>query len=130
MKKCLCSLGLFVFLFFLSFNSANALSFAEALEQSDKKPMIVIIYAEWADSAGACLEKFNALEKKFGNKFNYVELNIASPDTKAFNDKYHIYPQLPYIMMFKDNGKLSRYIQKNCVNNESCLHQRIEQFSY
>lgn len=129
MKKILCSLSLFVFLFFLSFNSVNALSFSEAMEQSGKKPVLVIVYADWAENVDMYLQKFELLKKEFGDKFNYVELNIASSDTKFFNERYHIYPQLPYVLMFKNNGKVSRYIQRNCVSSESCLIPRAKQFS-
>lgn len=128
MKKILCSLGLFIFLFSLALNSVKAMSFDEALSQSDAKPALVLIYADWADNVDTYLDKFALLKKEFGDKFNYIELDIADPDTKSFNARYHIYPHLPYLLMFKDGGKVSRYIQRNCVSSEACLIPRVKQF--
>lgn len=122
----------FLFSFFLLFSvvlkSDASISFDEAFEQSDKKPMLVLVYADWAENYENYLEKFRNLEKEFGETFNYVELNIASPDTKSFNTRYHIYPNLPYVLMFRNNGKVSRYVQRNCVSSESCIVPRLKQF--
>ena len=105
-----------------------AMKFKDAFEQSNSKPMLMIVYATWADNYQTYLEKFRSLEKEFGNTFNYVELDIASPDTKEFNVRYHVYPNLPYILMFRNNGKISRYIQRNCAISESCMIPRIKSF--
>ena len=90
----------------------NALSFEEAFAQSVKKPMVVLIYAQWADNYTDYLQAFNIAKEQMSDKYNFVELDIASHDTKVFNAKYHIYPNLPYILMFRNQGKISRYIQR------------------
>ena len=42
----------------------------------------------------------NKLNDNYGDKYNIVKLNIEHPDTAIFNSKFHIYPNLPYILMF------------------------------
>ena len=110
------------------FQKANAMSFEEAFAESNTKPMLVLLYADWADNCDVYLENFNKLQTEFGDQFNYVELDIASPDLKSFNKRYHVYPNLPYILMFRDGGKVSRYIQKNCAASSSCLSPRVKSF--
>ena len=128
MKKILCIVFLFISFLCFSIASCNAMNFKEAFDQSNSKPMLVLIYATWADNYQTYLEKFRNLEKEFGDTFNYVELDIASPDTKEFNIRYHIYPNLPYILMFRNNGKISRYIQRTCAISEPCMVPRIKSF--
>ena len=107
---------------------AQALNFEEAFDKSNSKPMLVILYADWADEYQSYLDAFNALAPVYGDKFNYVTLDIATEDAKFFNDRYHIYPKLPYILMFKDGGKVSRYVQRECILNNSCLNSRVKSF--
>ena len=128
MKKILYSVVLVLCLLCISLKVYAAMPFKDAFEASDSKPMLVFIYANWAENYQTYLDKFRGLEKVFGDTFNYVELDIASPDTKEFNTRYHIYPNLPYILMFRNNGKISRYIQRNCAASESCMVPRIKSF--
>lgn len=114
---------------FLGVKANASVSFDEAFSNLSSKPMLVLVYAEWADNYQTFLEKFRALESEFGNEFNYVELDIAKPEAKSFNARYHIYPNLPYVLMYRDGGKVSRYIQRNCAINESCMIPRIRSFA-
>ncbi len=125
MKKILTLLTA-VFILFMA--KANAMTFEEAYAQSTTKPMLMLVYADWADNAPSYVQAFNALQAEFGETYNFVDLNIASPDTKAFNARYHIYPNLPYILMFRDGGKVSRYIPRNCILDESCLIPKLKSF--
>ena len=118
-----------VFFLVLGFSlNANAITFDEAFEQSGSKPMLVLVYAPWADNYEAYLDNFRALETEFGEKFNYVELDVSTDALKSFNQRYHVYPNLPYVLMFRDNGKVSRYIQKNCAVSSSCMIPRVKSF--
>lgn len=109
-------------------SKAWSMTFEEAFEESNRTPMLVLVYAEWADNYQNYINAFKKLEDTYAENFNYVELNIANPDTKFFNSRYHIYPNLPYVLMFRDGGKVSRYIQKECVTNDSCVNSRIKSF--
>lgn len=109
-----------------SFQVAKAMTYTEGLKNS--KPMVLLIYADWADDKAAMIEKLNAQEKKYGDLYNFVMLNIASEDAKEFNKKYHIYPNLPYVLLYKDSGKISRYLQKNCVLDDSCFAEKLDFF--
>lgn len=128
MKKFLSILFLISMLFAAGVKAADQLTFDEAFEQSSSKPMLVLIYAQWADNYQTCVTNFLGLRNEFGDQFNYVYLNIASSDTKSFNSKYHIYPNVPYVLMFRDKGKVSRYIPRDCVTDNSCMISKIRTF--
>ena len=127
MRKLL-SLFFVVGLLAIGISKASAMSFEEAFNQSGKKPMLVLMYATWADNYENYMNAFKTLEQTYGDNFNFVELNIASEDAKFFNDRYHIYPKLPYVLMYRDGGKVSRYIQRECVLNDSCINARVKSF--
>ena len=128
MKK-VAYLSLVALFLFLGVKANASVSFDEAFSKANSKPMLVLVYADWADNYEVFLEKFRGLEQEFGDEFNYVELDIAKPEAKSFNARYHIYPNLPYILMYRDGGKVSRYIQRNCAINESCMVPRIRSFA-
>lgn len=122
-------LKLFIIFLLLVFNNnVNALTFEEAYSQSDRKPMLVLVTADWAENNEAISKVFNNLSSTFGKTFNYVELDIATDEAKVFNDRYHIYPKLPYVIMFRDRGKVSRYIQRDCASERSCITSKIKSF--
>lgn len=126
MKKVL--LSLFVLICMLvSVRNVQAISFSEGIK--DSKPMALLIYANWAEDISDVMAKFKVQEAKYSNTYNFVLLNIASEDTKEFNKKYHIYPNLPYVLLYKDNGKISRYLQKSCVLDDSCFTERLDFFT-
>ena len=123
----------FVFLFiaglmtFTVLKSQAAITFKEAMNQN--KPIVILVYADWADDVQPALQKMTDLERKYSNKYNFVTMNIANEQTKEFNKNYHIYPGLPYILLFKDNGRISRYLQKSCVLDSSCVSDKMDVFA-
>ena len=125
MKKLLA--GLFIFSTMLLGTKAFGMGFSEGLSQS--KPMAVLIYADWADNVQAIVTAFQLQSQQVGDKYNFVTLNIADKAAKEFNARYHIYPNLPYVLLFKNNGKISRYVQKDCVLNSSCFAEKIKNFA-
>ena len=106
----------------------QAMTFSEAFSQIDKKPMVVLIYAQWADNYQGCLQAFRTAKNQFGTTFNFVELDIATPEAKAFNNNYQIYPKLPYALMLRNGGKVSRYLQRDCASSYSCLTSKLKSF--
>ena len=125
MKKLL---NLFFILLIFTCLKTYALNFEEAYNQSNSKPMVVLIYAQWADNYATYLQSFNLAKTEMENTYNFVELDIASQDAKIFNEKYHIYPNLPYILMFREGGKISRYIQKDCALDSKCIISKLKSF--
>lgn len=115
-------------LLLFSTNLSNAITFEEAYNNSYRKPFVTLVYADWADNYESCLDSFYKSKKRFGNVFNFVELDIASKDAKFFNSKFQINPRLPYVMIQRENGKITRYVQKDCVIDESCLNTKIKSF--
>lgn len=112
----------------LSAVKINAMTFEEAFSISDKKPMVVLVYAQWADNYQGFLQQFQIAEKQLSDKYNFVEMDIASKDTKAFNSRYHIYPNVPYVLMYRNSGKVSRYIDRNCAASASCMVPKLKSF--
>ena len=126
MKKLLSSLILLL-LFVVGMQQANAMKYDQAINQS--KPMAILVYAPWADGYTTMLQSFNSLQQKYGAKYNFVTMNIATDDAKVYNQKYYIYPNLPYVMLFRDKGKFSRFIERNCAQDTQCLSTKMDLFS-
>ena len=126
MKKLLSSLFLLL-LIFVGTQQAKAMKYEQAINQS--KPMAIFVYAPWADGYTTMLQSFNALQQKYGEKYNFVTMNIATDDAKVYNQKYYIYPNLPYVMLFRERGKFSRFIEKNCAQDTQCLSTKMDLFN-
>ena len=97
--------------------------------QNDKKPMAVLIYANWAEGYQGTLAQYKKAERVLANDYNFVELDIASKDAKIFNDKYIIYPKLPYIVLFRDNGRFSVLLTRDCASDSSCIINKLKDFN-
>ena len=108
--------------------AVSRVTFEEAFNEVNRTPMLVLVYANWADDYRNCLNTFRELEDIYGDTFNFVELNIASEETRAFNARFKIDQNLPYVLMFRDGGKISRYLNSECLLNESCISSRIKSF--
>lgn len=104
-----------------------ATSYSEGISQS--KPMALLIYASWADDLSAANTNFALMSQEFSQKYNFVKLDIASDEAKVFNKTFSIYPNLPYVMLYKNNGRFSRYLQKSCVLDKTCFQEKMEFFS-
>ncbi len=128
MKKIL---GIFIiFILVMLFSTkTEAMTFTEAYKEVDTKPIAVLVYAQWADKYQDCVNAFRQSQSRFVNKYNFVELDIATPDTKTFNAKYNIYPDLPYVLILKDSGKLFRFVKKDCILDNSCISNRLYLYS-
>ena len=109
--------------------NAKTLTFPQAFSQISQKPVAVLVYADWADNYQTHLINFRKLEKtQLGQNFYFAELDIASKEAKIFNDKYEIYTKLPYIILLRNNGKVSRYIQRNCASDTACTINKMKAF--
>ena len=127
MKKILTTLVILAGLV-LGTHAAKALTFSEGYGQTSTKPMLLLVYATWADGYQSIEKNFVAMQQIYGDKINFVLMDIANPETKAFNEKFHIYPKLPYVLMYKDSGRVTRYVQKDCALNQSCLAEKVKAF--
>ena len=89
-----------------------------------------MIYANWADDVQQVSQAFTQMGQNplYADKYNFISLDIASKDAKAFNQVYYIHQGLPYVLLFKDRGKFSRYLQKDCVLDNSCFSQKLDSF--
>lgn len=126
MKKLLSSLFL-TMLLLAGMPQANAMKYDQAINQS--KPMAIFVYAPWADGYQTMLQSFNATGQKYAGRYNFVTMNIATDDAKVYNQKYYIYPNLPYVMLFREKGKFSRFIEKNCAKDTQCLSTKLDLFN-
>ena len=125
MKKILATLFLFA-TFAVQVQTANAMSYDEAIKQP--KPMVLLIYADWAEGLDKVNQSFDNAQKQYGTTYNFVKMNIASSDAKNFNKKYYFYPNLPYALLIRDGGKVSRYLQKDNINDASAFAERLKAF--
>ncbi len=107
--------------------SAKAIKFEEGITQS--KPLAVIVYAPWADGQEEMLRVFNMMEQRYADSYNFARVNIATEEAKSFNKRFYIYPNIPYVLLFRTNGKVSRYLKQDCVMNETCFAERLDMFN-
>jgi len=109
--------------------SAKNLTFSQAFNQISKKPIAVLVYADWAESYQSSLANFRGLQNTYlGQYFNFVELDIASKETKFFNDKYKISTKLPYVMLLRNDGKVSRHVTRECLSESACVTSKMKAF--
>ena len=126
MKKYL--VGIFtIFLLSISSSQVFAISFEDAI--NDKKPSAVLIYADWADNIQNILQNFNQIENSYSGKYNFVRINIGREEAKEYNKSYYIYPNLPYVLLFKDRGRMSRCITLDCLQDDSCAKEKLDFFA-
>ncbi len=125
MKKTLTLLFLLILAAF-SVKQADAITFEEAMSQS--KPVVLLIHAPWAANVDAVKQAYDAMSVQYGDRYNFTKIDIATKEAQGFNQKYTIYPNLPYVLLFKDNGKFSRYLKQDCVMDEACFKERLDFF--
>ena len=109
-----------------SAQKANSMSFDEAMGQS--KPVAVLIYAPWADNAEQIKQAYNTLGQEYGDRYNFTTVDITKEEAKGFNQKYTIYPNLPYVLFFKDRGRITRYLKQDCIMDTACFKERLDFF--
>lgn len=125
MKKLFTSL--FLLLLTISTTCVKAITYDDAIAQ--KKPCAILIYADWADNINSVSSTFNELEKSYVNQYNFVKINISKEEAKAFNKTNYIYPNLPYVMLYKERGRISRYLPQSCVFDSSCIKDKMDLFA-
>lgn len=108
--------------------NAAVTTFDNAYSQNGNKPMMVLVYANWADGYQNALAQFRNVQQTFGKSYNFVELDLASKDAKSYCDKFMITPGMPYIMLFRSNCKISRLIDKSCAANSACISSKAKAF--
>ena len=125
MKKLL-GLLLTLVLFLGSSAQAERVKFDEGLAM--KKPLAVLVYASWADDLDKVALQYGLYEQSYDKKYNFAYIDIATEDAKSFNKKFQIYQDLPYVLLFKDNGKITRYLKKDCIMDNGRFKQRLDFF--
>ena len=106
-----------------------AVSFSAAKANNGNKPMAVLVYADWADGYQNALLQFRKIQKEYGTSYDYVELNIAKKETKEYSDNYQIMAGLPYVMLYRKNCKIAKYLDKNCTSSYSCINSGMQTFN-
>ena len=107
---------------------AATMTYSNASAQNGKKPMAVLIYANWADNYKDAIKNFRASQQKLGNSYNYVELDLAKPDAKDYTDRYVINQKVPNIMLLRNNGRFSYLITRDCLATTSCIVEKMNRF--
>ena len=109
--------------------NAAVLKFKDAFAQASSKMMFVLVYASWAPRYQAYLANFRKMQKELGNAYNYVELDITTADAAAYNQKFDIYRNLPYVIMLREGGRIQRYIDNQCSADLSCMRAKMKAFT-
>lgn len=127
MKKIVIFMALLIF----GSLSANAavMNYKTAAAQNGSKPMAVLIYADWAENANTILSRFKKVEQKLSKSYNFVELNIAQEEAKAFNENYVINTKMPYILLLRTNGRFSMIINRDCASSSKCISDKMRTFA-
>lgn len=107
---------------------AAVVGMQSAMSQNDRKPMAVLVYANWAKGYQNALSQFRKVEQTLENTYNFVELDIASKDAKFYNDTYIIYTKLPYVMLLRENGRFSMLLKQDCTASASCMTDKMKGF--
>ena len=126
MKKLFLSILITVLTISASYADGNE-SFQSLLNA--KKPLALLVYASWADNVSDVYSVFNEAQKANSVKYNFKVLNIASEETKEYNNNYYISPNLPYVMLYKSQGKITRRLGKECVMDSSCFKEKLDLFA-
>jgi hypothetical protein len=121
---------LIAFLLFITVSPAKieAKSFQEAQGEMSGKPLIILIYAQWADNYQSAVNELKLVENKYLSQYNFVALDIAKEDAKFYNAKYNIAPNLPYIVIYKQGGKISRFLTGDCTFDSKCIENKMNLF--
>ena len=124
MKKLLIILGVFL----LALKADAAMSFSDAFDENNTKPMAVLVYADWMNDYENYLATFRGLEREFGNTYNFVEVNIASEDAKDYLERSTILVKPPYIMLYRGKCKFARVIERDFANDSGNISQKMKTF--
>ena len=121
---------LVIFVLFIVSIQANAavMKYSDAYEANDTKPMAVLVYANWAENYAGIYRQFRAVQQEMGDKYNYVELNIADRDTKDYLEKNVILTNPPYIMLYRGKCKFARIIEGDCASSSACIISKMKSF--
>ena len=111
----------------ICFQKVQATTYEEIV--SSPKPGAVLIYADWADNVQPALAAFGTVEQSFSGRYSFAKINICTKDAKAFNQRNYIYPNLPYVLLFKERGRMSRSVSSDCLLNESCIREKLDIFA-
>ena len=125
MKKFILMLALLAF----TLQANAAMPYKDAAAKNDREPMAILVYADWAQNYDYALTIFRKLQDTLGKSYNFVELNIASKDAKDYTETYSIMPKLPYIILYRGNGKFQRVLDRNCATDLNCAIPKMKSFS-
>ncbi len=75
---------------------------------TEEKPMMLLFYADWCHYCIDFMPKFEALYKKYKNKYNFVKINVEDPNYMKEVEKYNIQG---FPSVFLVNTKTDKNIQ-------------------
>ena len=106
--------------------AGSNLPFEEGIKSST--PLMVLITAPWAEKASDIQTTFEELVESSSNDFNNSVVDLSTESAKEFNKSFMINTNLPYVMLFKDQGKISRHIKRDCIEDSSCFAEKVKLF--
>ena len=125
MRNLLIILGLFLGLFGFKL-SAEAISLESALQSNS--PMVLFVYAEWADYR----DVYDSLKvaKASHPEYNFVKVDLNTEDAKyLFEDRRFIVSTVPMVMIAKKSGRINKVISNDCAADSKCLAKELKHFT-
>lgn len=90
----------------ISSETGDFTSYKTAIKSS--KPSVVLFYANWCTYCRKFMPKFNSLAKIYGDKYNFVKINIeSSDDNKRISNKYEV-KSLPTVYIIEPKYRIKR----------------------
>ena len=128
MKKFLTILSIIILsTVIVPFVQAKEIPFSQGYSMCDSKPLITLVTAKWSSSNQEVINEFKLLQQYFGTRFNYSIVDITLPQAQDYNKHFRIEQNLPYVMFYRNGGKVSRYLNRECASNaKSCLIPKIK----
>ena len=125
MKKVL-MLFIVMLLSLAAVKAGSSVTFEDGIKENT--PLMVLITAPWVDNASEIQSTFIELAESNTNHYNYSIVDISNASAKEFNKSFMIHMNLPYVMLFKDQGKISRLVNRDCIETSSCFSDKIKFF--
>ena len=108
--------------------SAYAFNYADAYNQLDSKPAVMLVTAPWVNDTQTYVTQLQYLQNDYGNRANIFVQDISDKSTALYNEMFPIYQRLPYVMLLKSSGKITRVLPRNCAADYSCLNDKVKIF--
>ena len=106
--------------------SAKFMSYNAAINSS--KPTVILFYANWCSYCRKFMPKFNAVAKDYGDKYDFVKINIeASNSNKSLSEQYNI-RSLPTVYIVEPRYKVKKEISPYSYDSVESMRSELKRY--